>query len=366
VSRARQIFLHVRCVGSVRARRRITGGGFVIRGFKRIDQLRAGVHVARIEQTLDGHLDEIAVREIAGTVSVGQPRGAGEKMPEPWSIQREFLQLEPVEEHEDLAGRGCTRGRRPHAADAITPEIMTDRRTFDDLVGGEVVKAEGARAGDAVCRRDDPFSQGAGVKGVCAVRGNHGERLGESWLLQDRSRRHWLAAWQEDCRDVSSIQARGISAQHICQTWAYREPVARQPGRGLEQISPGKLAVAFMERLHQTHKPRHADGTPRCHRYVKGQGFTVLHEHVGRGAGRRGFPCVPRGEPVRAMDECKATAANAAGLRLDHVEDQQRGNGSIRGRPADGHHPVPCLGRQGICRDDHAFFRRDEGLCSKA
>ena len=262
MGRARQILLDVRCVKSFRAPRRITGNGFALGGFERIDQLRAGVHVGGIEQPLDGHCYEIAVCEIASPISVGQPRGAGKEMPEPRSVQREVIQLEPVEEHQDLAGRGRSRGRRPHAADAIAPVPMTDRRTFDDPVGGEIVRAERARARAAACRHDDPFSQGAGVEGVSAMRGNVGERLGESWLLQDRSRRYRLAIGQEDCRGVRSVQARGVSGQHMCQMRAHLEPVARQKDRGLEEISPGKFAVACMERLHQAHKTRHADGTP--------------------------------------------------------------------------------------------------------
>ena len=66
------------------------------------------------------------------------------------------------------------------------------------------------------------------------------------------------------------------------------------------------------------------------------------------------------------MDERKATAADPTGLRFDHVQDQKRGNRRIRRRPAFGHHPVPCLRRQGICRDDHAFLCCHKRFCAEA
>ena len=62
------------------------------------------------------------------------------------------------------------------------------------------------------------------------------------------------------------------------------------------------------------------------------------------------------------MDERETAAADPAGLRFDHVEDQKRGNDSIRRRSAAGHDPVPCLCRQGIGSDDHVFPRRDKRL----
>ena len=51
---------------------------------------------------------------------------------------------------------------------------MTDRRTFDDPVGGEIMEAEHARSWDAACRCDDSFSQGAGVEDRSAVRKGRG------------------------------------------------------------------------------------------------------------------------------------------------------------------------------------------------
>ena len=269
-------------------------------------------------------------------------------MPELWAIERELIEPEPIEEHQDLAGRGRPRGRRAHAADAIAPKWMADRRAFDDAVGSEVVQAERAGARGAACLRDDPFGQRAGVEGTCALRGNDFERLGELLLLQERSRRQWLAAGQKDCRGIRSGQALGVSIQQPCQPRAHLEPVARQPNRGLEQIGPEELAVSGMERLHQAHETRHSDGTPRCHRRAKGKRLAVLHEHVGRGAGRRGLARVPGGEPLRAVHQREGAAADAARLGLDHVQDRKRRTRGIRRRPAGRHDSVPCLRCQGI------------------
>ena len=66
------------------------------------------------------------------------------------------------------------------------------------------------------------------------------------------------------------------------------------------------------------------------------------------------------------MDEREPAAANAAGLRFNHVQDQKRGNRRIRRRPADGHDTVPGLGRQGTCRDDHVVLRCHERLSGEA
>ena len=111
----------------------------------------------------------------------------------------------------------------------------------------------------------------------------------------------------------------------------------------------------FVQSYHTGHTDR-PTALPRLH---IGHGSRVLHKHVGRRIGRRGFAAiVESGCPLTALKhQHEAATTNAGALRLDKAQHQVGGYGGIDHMTALGQHLNGGVCGIGVSDGGHGAMR---------
>ena len=251
-------------------------------------------------------------------------------MPERRLIQPQFVRLEAVEQHQDLADGRRPRGGRAHAADPGVAIGVTDRVPFDHPVIGEIGGRQRAGHRPGCHRRDDRLGDRPVVEGIWAPLGQRRQCFGQRGLAQHRARRRRPPARAQLFAGGRAIEPRAEPAEQHGKARCHLEPVPGMADRRGEELGPGQLAVARVQFLHQPDHARHADRAAADDRCAEGQRLRPVQEHLGRRAGRCRFAGVIADQTLPGMHQRERPAADAARLRLDHVQHQQGGNRGIR------------------------------------
>ncbi len=281
--------------------------------------------------------------------------------------ERRRAEIEWLDQPEHLAdgdGAGGGGRRAAHLEAAIRD---ADRIAQLGAVGCEVFGRE--RAGPArivLHGLGDVLGDGACVEGRRAGLGDGIEGLGEFGALELIAPRPGPSGGVEEKRACFGRESRGVGlGEQACQPRRDLEPVPRQRDGRSEQIGPRELPVFLMRERERRDHTGGADRASAGGGNPLGERLAVrAEEQLRRGAGRRGLATVEIEERLggRVEGEQEGAAADAGGLRLDHVERHLRGDGRIDGAaslPQDGE---AGLGGERVGRHHHLPLRRDEGL----
>src|SRR5271169_4655111 len=93
----------------------------------RIDQTRAGGEIVPVDESCEGHGDEIAVREITVAIGVGKAPGLEEEVQARARHRLQAAKVEALELAEDRQHGRSAGTRRTHAANPIAAVLTADR-----------------------------------------------------------------------------------------------------------------------------------------------------------------------------------------------------------------------------------------------
>jgi hypothetical protein len=119
--------------------------------------------------------------------------------------------------------------------------------------------------------------------------------------------------------------------------------------------------MVIVREFQHRHQQRRADGTAAGLPVVEIHGLAMLvEEHVGAGAGGRGFAALVAtdGFALCIVVDQKAAAADAGGLRLHQAQHKFRGDGGVHRRAALAQHRQRRIDRARIGGSRHRFAAR--------
>ena len=168
----------------------------------------------------------------------------------------------------------------------------------------------------------------------------------------------------------------GILGQQCGQPWTYYKSLFCQRDGGLEQRSPGQLAITLMGQSQGAQGTGNADRTAPDHPVIKRQRLAILHKQLVGGGSRRRLAAIHRTHLVAIPHQQQRSATDPGGLRLHQRQYQLHRNGGIDGTATGLDDLVARIHRQRVGGRHHevmalpALFvgpatgrlRRDQGL----
>ncbi|CAJ1822135.1 hypothetical protein LMBIIBHN_02988 [Aeromonas salmonicida] len=215
------------------------------------------------------------------------------------------------------------------------------------------------------------------IEGIRPLCGQGAQHLGQCRVGERAAGRPWCAVGQiEVGAGIRVFGEIGVFCQQGGEARADDKPLLREGDGGLEQRSPGQLAIALMGQRQRPHCARRADRATAHHAVIEGHGLAILHEQLIRGGGRGRLATIHSRNLAAIPYQQQGAATDTGGLRLHQGQYQLHGDGGIHGaaaRPDDlvarihcqrigrSHHEAMALPALFIC-PAAGGFRGDQGL----
>ena len=322
--------------------------------------------VGLVQQPGDGNMLKIRVGQEGAPVREGQPRRQHEAVDGHGRIRPSGGNGLGFHQVEQLKYRGRPGTGRPHPIERVAPVAAPHRPAEYRPVGGQVRQGHPARS-------DGSFPHGPGqlpadltpVKRSAALAGQQAESAGQIGLAQPRPGLQGAAAGSEKHRPGGgkAPQPFLVAPQGFCQAAGNGKPLMGQADGGLEDARQRPGAIPLQGQFQHLEQPWHP------HRQAAGdavgekrQGLAVRRQKIGQpGARREFFPAVDGHHPpgLGEIGHQEPPAADARGLRLDHVQHELGGHRRIDGIAPGLHHLHRGAGGMGVGGDGHGRGRAD-------